>query len=262
MMADLVAEVGGLLPPGEFVDGVDGGDGPVLWVSAGPTTVSRWGRMLEEHPRSGLWPLLLDTEVPGETGRRPWNDGELRPGTASRPDLYDPGRLMARWWDEHLAEEAYPGTTAPFGAVWPGPAPRGARRESPEEAATAVAREVLARRPHCPLGLVAAESGAEALALLGWDGVADREDDTGAYAAVLASWEDRFGARLVSADASELVVSVAAPPPTEQAALRVAAEHFAFCPDNLWQGSEGTLPRYAATLVNSRTWTFWWDRWR
>ncbi|MGH3167444.1 MAG: DUF4253 domain-containing protein, partial [Trebonia sp.] len=41
---------------------------------------------------------------------------------------------------------------------------------------------------------------------------------------------------------------------------RVAAEHFAFCPDNVEQGTATTIRAYAAEYVRSKTgWTFWWD---
>ncbi|WP_446040814.1 DUF4253 domain-containing protein [Streptomyces sp. SID1121] len=43
---------------------------------------------------------------------------------------------------------------------------------------------------------------------------------------------------------------LAAPPVSERDALLVAAEHFALCPDNIWQGSRpSTLAAYA--VVNS-----------
>ncbi|MEV4704749.1 DUF4253 domain-containing protein [Actinoplanes sp. NPDC049316] len=38
----------------------------------------------------------------------------------------------------------------------------------------------------------------------------------------------------------------------------MAAEHFAFCPDNVWQGV-GTLTAYADQLVNAPMWSLWWD---
>jgi hypothetical protein len=41
-------------------------------------------------------------------------------------------------------------------------------------------------------------------------------------------------------------------------ALAVAAEHYAFCPDNVGQG-RGTLEKYAPLLVGRTTWDFWWD---
>lgn len=53
---------------------------------------------------------------------------------------------------------------------------------------------------------------------------------------------------------------MSAPPADREQALRVAAEHFAFCPDNLWQAAPGTtLASYAEQLVDSDSWAFWWD---
>lgn len=38
----------------------------------------------------------------------------------------------------------------------------------------------------------------------------------------------------------------------------LAAEHFAFCPDNVTQGC-GSLRAYAESLVDAHAWSFWWD---
>ncbi len=38
----------------------------------------------------------------------------------------------------------------------------------------------------------------------------------------------------------------------------VAAEHFAFCPDNVVQGP-GTIRAYAAKILQDDIWVFWWD---
>jgi hypothetical protein len=45
------------------------------------------------------------------------------------------------------------------------------------------------------------------------------------------------------------------------ACRRVAAEHFAFCPDNIVQGlSGGTIRGYAAKdVLGQAEWSFWWD---
>jgi Domain of unknown function (DUF4253) len=64
----------------------------------------------------------------------------------------------------------------------------------------------------------------------------------------MRSWEDRFGARVIGVGFADLYVSVAAPPATLDEALPVAAEHFAFCPDNIWQGHPHTLTGYASPL--------------
>jgi hypothetical protein len=73
--------------------------------------------------------------------------------------------------------------------------------------------------------------------------------------AMLRSWEDRFGARLVRLGFDTLDVSVAAPPTTEEHALHVAAEHWVFCPDNVDQGP-GSLQEYAASIRGRNTWSF------
>ncbi|WP_218826191.1 DUF4253 domain-containing protein [Actinomadura mexicana] len=54
---------------------------------------------------------------------------------------------------------------------------------------------------------------------------------------MVRSWEDRFGAQVVGAGFADLYPSVAAPPSTYEEALRLAAEHPAFCPDDIWQNS-------------------------
>jgi hypothetical protein len=77
---------------------------------------------------------------------------------------------------------------------------------------------------------------------------------------VLASWEERFGTRLVGLDHETVILSVAAPPGTTREAERVAAEHFAFSSDTIVQDEDGTLAEYAAhQLVSDPVWRFWWD---
>ncbi|MEV7026866.1 DUF4253 domain-containing protein [Kitasatospora sp. NPDC093558] len=49
-----------------------------------------------------------------------------------------------------------------------------------------------------------------------------------------------------------------APPTTRDAALRVAAEHVALCPGQVFQGT-GTLTAYTDLLVDSHQRMFWSD---
>jgi Domain of unknown function (DUF4253) len=70
-------------------------------------------------------------------------------------------------------------------------------------------------------------------------------------AAVVRSWEDRFGVRVVLLGADTLEVSVAAPPVTTEHALRVAAEHWrsartVFCCSQLNVRIPGAFPRPAS----------------
>lgn len=73
-----------------------------------------------------------------------------------------------------------------------------------------------------------------------------------------ATGNTAFGARVVRLGSDTLSLSVAAPPADRGAALAVAAEHFAFCPDNVWQAT-GNLGAYADQLINAHEWGFWWD---
>jgi hypothetical protein len=187
----------------------------------------------------------------------------------SSPTEHEPATLLEQWWseytqtsDEHdvLSVEDRIAETAPFGQQWPGLAPSPTPEADPAMRAASYAESMVAGNPALRLGLVAADRGADALAVVGWTGATNYVSDAGHIAAVLRGWEERFGVRLVAAGFAELYMSVAAPPTTHEAALRVAAEHFALCPDNIWQGSEPcTLAGYADRLVGTPAWAFWWD---
>jgi hypothetical protein len=122
------------------------------------------------------------------------------------------------------------------------------------------AADLISRDRRMRLGLARADRGADALAAAGWTGPANYTSDTGQIAAIVRSWEDRFGVRVVAAGFADLYLSVTAPPATRDEALDVAAEHFAFCPDNVWQGAHpNKLTGYAEQLIGLNSWVFWWD---
>jgi hypothetical protein len=256
------------LPAGRTVRGEEGGgDHPVLWLSDQAAPSGLWPRLHAEHERCGLWPLLLDS-LPVDAAR-PWQDGDLWPARMSSPGQHDAERLLAGWWsdysepaDQHdpLSPAERLAVTAPYGRRWPGLAPSGQPRTTPAAQADACADALLRAHPAMRLGLVPADRGSDALTAAGWQGAANYTNDTAELSAVLRTWEHRFGARMIGVGFSELHLSIAAPPSTAAEALAVAAEHFAFCPDNIWQGAPPyTLAGYAQRLVDSSMWTFWWD---
>ena len=256
------------LPPGRTVRGDEGdGERPVLWVSDGPAPAGLWSRLHAAHDDSGLWPLLLDS-LPGDPSR-PWDRGELWPRPAFSSAEHDVERLLAGWWASYtgtddnkdtLAPAERPAVTAPYGRDWPGLASATPPRVAPQRHADHWAEQLSQAQPTMRLGLVAAARGSDALAAIGWQGALNYTNDTGKLAAVLRSWEDRFGVRVIGVGFAELYLSVAAPPKDLAEALPIAAEHFAFCPDNIWQGQRPcTLTAYADRLVDAPTWAFWWD---
>lgn len=82
--------------------------------------------------------------------------------------------------------------------------------------------------------------------------------------AVLRSWEDRFGARLLQiGPGAEIRLLVSRPPRTRDAALAVAAELWAFG-DTAWvtHSSEEqveSVTEIASLIIDQPIWGFWWD---
>lgn len=248
------------LPAGRMVSSEEGAS--ILWLSEDPAPPGLWSRLLAEHPRSGLWPLLLDGRH--NEPDRPWETGELFPSWISSITDHDPEELLIGWWNDHAhvkdgVAPPNPVETAPYG-LWPGRAPAARIREGvAEETAAEYAELLVEYRPGSRLGLVRAVSGAEAMTATGWAGPLNYDNDTATFGSVVADWERRFGARVLGMGADTVTLSVAAPPADTAQALRVAAEHFAFCPDTIWQNPPHRLRAYAERLVDRPVWDFWWD---
>lgn len=157
--------------------------------------------------------------------------------------------------DEEVAD-----LVAPFGRTWPGLAPAREFEADPDVGAAEVAASVVEagwlKDPRA--ALVPGRRSADIPAAIGWTGPCNHEYDVARLCSVLRSWEDRFGVRVVALAFDVLVLSVAAPPATVEEAEAVAAEHFAFCPDNVTQESD-SLRAYAESLVDAPAWSSWWD---
>jgi uncharacterized protein DUF4253 len=124
--------------------------------------------------------------------------------------------------------------------------------------------------PPARLGLVVARRPADVLAIVGWltfDGYLEHaslpQDSISPAAwigAVLRSWEDRFGARLLNVGpGAELRLLVSRPPADQEAALRVAAEHYAFANECDGCGSVSSVANITASILGAPIWQFWWD---
>ena len=253
-MEDLIAALpDGLLPPGRLVAAHDGGP-PRYWLSDAPAPPGLWPRLRAQHTATGLWPLLLGGRE-GPADPRPWEQGEVFPAQMTAPADHDPAVVLATWWAAGVGADDDP-ATAPFGKQWPGLLDAQRPGRDPDEVADAYAEQALDQGLR--LGLTAALRGADALTVTGWPGPVNHTTDTAEISAVVRSWEERFGARVVVVGFDTLQLSVAAPPADRDTALRVAAEHFAFCPDLVWQGAL-SLESYADALLDRPTWWFWWD---
>lgn len=186
--------------------------------------------------------------------KRPWDSKEFSPTDPRRIDHFNAAREPAHAWraslDEEDEESLQP--VQPFGLKFPGLAVPPAS-DGPTDDRAALARLMSGR-----IGLVAAGRPADTITALGWMGAVNVHQDPVIISAVLRSWEAQWLARVVEIGFDTLTLTVGIPPPDVKTALALAAEHFALCPDNIFQGSE-TLEAYAKYLIGSRTWTFWWD---
>lgn len=109
---------------------------------------------------------------------------------------------------------------------------------------------------HSSTGAVVAGRPADVLPALGWLGAGNRCEDSLPLAAVLCSWEDRFGARLLGVGFAQIRLLVERPPRGELAAEAIAAEHRAFCDEC---GERLTfLAEIAESLIATPIWSFWW----
>lgn len=247
------------LPPGRRLPPGPGSPAPVAWAT--DEAVDDAGGTLRSLRIAGdddaLIPLVLHG-IGGDVGERPWDNAEFRANDLSRIDALDAAQLLTEWWamsmpdPEEDAEETAE-VLSPFSRSFPGLAPAEETR-----IADAVLDEGLRLLPEGRLGLVTAARPADAIAVLGWQGALNYDQAPDELSAVLRSWEERFGAILVAVGFDTLHLLVERPPQSAESAIRVAAEHFAFCTDNVDQGA-GSIRELAQELEGAPIWSFWWD---
>ena len=230
---------------------------PALWATgAFGEAKNAWLTLQAGLRGSGLMPLLL-SDLHGGPGR-PWESGELRrPGPAAPVDL-DAGTLLPELWGEvvpdPVEDDDYTAEVLdPYSRAFPGLAPA----SSVQADAGALGAAVDSFDGPLRIGLVVARRPADALVNMGWNGAANF-CSTALLAVVLRSWEERFGATLLHVGFDSVDLLVARPVTAEEEVLAVAAEHFAFCPDNVYQGA-GSIRAYAEELPGATRWAFWWD---
>jgi hypothetical protein len=252
------------LPAGRRISAGYGYGAPVAWITGQdvPGAGLAWAALSDAQPETGLVPVLL-SGLDGQPGR-PWDREEFaEPSDVSDLDALDVTACLQDLWDDLSdgedpeADEEFRGylqeKLGPFWRRFPGLAPAQDRPLG----RTALA-DVLGALPDARIGLVPAGRPADVLPLIGWEGVASWHATALPVAAVLRSWEDRFGARLLEVGFDGIRVLAGRPPRSIEAARHVAAEHVVFCDECGGQGLTA-VTSLAARLVESPVWTFWWD---
>jgi Domain of unknown function (DUF4253) len=260
------------LPAGKRIRAADGSGGPMAWVTLQPVPDPGrvWAALSTAHQETGLVPILLSgLGGDAQDTRRPWDNGEFdAPADVAQLERMDAASVLREmWdstayegddedWDEEEEDEEMVAMRAPFSRQFPGLA----SAEDTSLSQDQIQNVLTSLRP-ARLGLVPASRPADVLPLIGWSGFAPGTDGTLSLAAVLRSWEDRFGARLLEVGFAEIRLLVERPPRTDEAAQRLAAEQFAFCNECTLAGQVGLsdVSSITESLVNTPIWGFWWD---
>jgi hypothetical protein len=239
---------------------------PVAWVAREevPDAARVWVALSQAHSETGLVPFVLGT-LHSEASR-PWDQEEFYdPIDPREADQMDAADVLRKRWDGETHESVEPGededpeflrhitaALAPFSHEFPGLA-------SSEDAV--LNPEQIDQTPGSPgarrLGLVPADRPADVLPRIGW--TPSDQSDALPVAAVVRSWEDRFGARLLEVGFAEIRLLVQHPPRGTEATQRVAAEHWAFADECGDTGRSSIAEIPAALLRRPAVWQFWWD---
>jgi Domain of unknown function (DUF4253) len=78
------------------------------------------------------------------------------------------------------------------------------------------------------------------------------------HSALFKHWFQRYGAVPVCIQHDQIELQVERRPKSQEEALQLALEHYAYCPDYVMQGLT-CIEDLAAELLNSSVWYFWWD---
>ena len=229
-------------------EGGSRGDAPVIWASSAPVkdVASIWSLLALAFPQTGIWPFVIDAS-------HGFDGFDERIMDVPRGRHTEVLTILRRGWSEsvELDEDDDAEELSPFGKAFPGLAP-----PTPSDHPASIDAIVATLSGH--LGLVAVNRPADILDAVGWMGAANYDGDPLDMTTVLRSWELRFDAYLVELGTDTLTLAVGRPARDLASATAIAAEHYAFCPDNVEQG-EGSIQAYAESLVDAELWPFWWD---
>jgi predicted DNA-binding WGR domain protein len=229
-------------------EGGSRGDAPVIWASDRPVDGAGrvWSRLAAAFGDTGIWPFVIDASY----GFKGFDDYLMDVPRGRHTEVLT---VLRKGWNGvvDIDEDDPLEEIEPFGKQFPGLA-----GPTPGDRATSVDHVVASLSGH--LGLVAVNRPADILDAVGWMGAANYDGDPLDMSTVLRSWEVRFDAYVVGLGTDTLNVAVGRPARDLAAATAIAAEHFAFCPDNIQQGA-GSIRDYAELLVNAELWPFWWD---
>ena len=78
------------------------------------------------------------------------------------------------------------------------------------------------------------------------------------HCAIWKHWQQAYGAQIVAVSNDLIEAHISNPPTTEEDAMALAWQQYAYCNDIVDQGVE-SVAKLASMLINHDSWYFWWD---
>lgn len=213
---------------------------------SGENAIEELERLQHEFSTSGEWPILLGDEEELDRIEEGLAD------TSETPiEILDASNDVdaESWFADRVLED--PDLYECEDGDWP--------EEEPEETGIVTHLNLSLGKPKKKVfvALIPVEQSYEAFAHLNWGGWNDcpiPQDQC----AIHRYWKEKYGSEVVSITGDVVQCVVANPPRDQEEALALAREQYLYCYDIVEQGT-GTIAALAASLINAKTWYFWWD---
>ena len=223
---------------------------PIFRVTVdGAKAVEVWRQLRDQVEGTGYWPVIMGDENDYEKCEWILDDVAQEvaaTGKSGIDEALEAARALdvSAWFAAREVEQAAYGDLEDLTGEWP----QGTHAQDtfaiPMHGETIVA-------------LVPVREGWQTPIYLRWGGWNECPSPP-EQAAVMKWWGERYGAEVVGMSGDQVEMWVVRPPQDREAALALAHEQFAYCTDNVTQGTQ-TIQALAAALLGANVWSFWWD---
>lgn len=220
----------------------------------GHRALAELDRLRAEHPTTGLYPVLMGDVEEIETILEGMEEAEPAAVALAKARIIDVPLLLSIWRgnmeDPDVDDPEGDPTTS---EAWP------ASGHEPEAPGIITHLEVGTEEPldAVVIGLFPVVKPWEVFAYIGYGGW-NSCPHANEHVAIHRSWQERYGAEVVSLTPAIVQCVVSRPPLDRAGSLELAREQYVYCEDIVIQGTQ-TVGNLAASLQGARTWYFWWD---
>jgi hypothetical protein len=212
----------------------------------GENTIEELHRLQREFATSGLWPILLGDDEELERIEEGLEDSSETPNDilVSSNSIVPDEWFVAKTTEDPELYQCEDGD-------WPD--------VDPGEIGIVTHLDLSGGKPkkRVAIALLPVRDSFETFAYLNWGGWNDCPFPQD-HCAIHRYWKASWGSEVVSVTGDIVQCIVANPPRDRAAAMSLAREQYLYCYDIVDQGT-GTIAALAASLINAKTWYFWWD---